>query len=74
MWVGALVPRAPRSTAFVSTGVNAMNEVSQIQARIAELEAIRARATASDVGWLVSMLDEEIYTLTAELYDQGVAH
>jgi hypothetical protein len=51
-----------------------MNEVSQIQARIAELEALRDYASMVDDWFRVDVLNEDIRTLTAELYDQGVAH
>ena len=51
-----------------------MNEVSQIQARIAELEALRDYAAMSDNWFRVEALNEDICTLTAELYDQDVAH
>jgi hypothetical protein len=51
-----------------------MNEVSQIQARIAELEALRDYAAMSDNWFRVDVLNEDIRTLTAELYDQDVAH
>ena len=44
-----------------------MNEVSQIQARIAELEALRDYASMIDAWFRVDVLDEEISVLTAEL-------
>jgi hypothetical protein len=50
-----------------------MNEVSQIQARIAELEALRDYASMIDDWFRVDVLNEDICTLTAELYDQDVA-
>ena len=50
-----------------------MNEVSQIQARIAELEALRAYAALFDDWFRVDVLNEDISVLTAELYDQDVA-
>ena len=50
-----------------------MNEVSQIQARIAELEALRDYAAMCDDWFRVDVLNEDIRTLTAELYDYDVA-
>ena len=50
-----------------------MDEVSQIQARIAELEALRDHASMLDDWFRVDVLNEDIRTLTAELYDQDVA-
>jgi hypothetical protein len=50
-----------------------MNEVSQIQARIAELDALRDYAAMSDNWFRVDVLNEDISVLTAELYDQDVA-
>ena len=50
-----------------------MNEVSQIQARIAELEALRDYASMVDDWFRADVLNEDIHTLTAELYDYDVA-
>ena len=50
-----------------------MNEVSQIQARIVALEALRDYAAMTDNCWLEDALNADIRTLTVELYDQGVA-
>ena len=50
-----------------------MNEVSPIQARIAELEALRDYASMIDDWFRVDVLNDDIRTLTAELYDQDVA-
>ena len=51
-----------------------MNEVSQIQARIAELEALRDYADEIGDCFRADLLHEVISVLTAELYDQDVAH
>ena len=51
-----------------------MNEVSQIQARIAELEARRDYAAMTNNCWLEDALNEDIRKMTYELYDQDVAH
>ena len=50
-----------------------MNEVSQIQARIAVLEALRDHASMIDNWFCADVRNEDIRTLTVELYDQGVA-
>ena len=51
-----------------------MNEVSQIQARIAELEARRDYADSVGDCYRADLLHEAISVLTAELYDLDVAH
>ena len=49
-----------------------MNEVSQIEDRIAELEALRDHASMIDDWFRVDVLNDDIRTLRAELYDLDV--
>ena len=51
-----------------------MIHATEIQARIAELEALRDYASMIDDWFRVDVLNDDIRTLTAELYDQDVAH
>lgn len=46
-----------------------MTHATEIQARIAELEALRDYASMIDDWFRVDVLNDDIRTLTAELYD-----
>ena len=50
-----------------------MTHATEIQARIAELEALRDCAFMLDDWFRVDVLNDDIRTLTAELYDYDVA-